>query len=725
MRGSRKILTPLWALTALLLGTSCMQPPVQPGPPAPAAEPAAPVASEPAASPAPVSPVAPPAPAAPPGAPALAPLPLPPGAAVASSADPVLLEMRDAFRRADKARLAALLPQARGHALEPWAAYWALKARLEEASAAEVDEFLARYPGSYQEDRLRNDWLLLAGKRRDWATFSAHYPRFRMRDDREVRCYALAADIAAGQAPGAAAAAQLRRDWFAQRELDDGCLYAAGLLHQAGVLPYQDLWHKARLAMEANRPSLARAAAALDAPQLAPDVAALAQNPLRYLGARAGVGTHKGQELVVLALIRLATQAPEQAAQQLETKWSVQLDPDDRHWVWGVIGKWAALGPADLAPAYFGRVTREADLSDELLAWKARAALRAGDWRGVLRAVDAMREPAADDGAWVYWRARARQALARPGAAGDAERAAARAGFEQLAGAAGGHGFYEKLALEELGRPLTAPPAPPPLTADERAAARRHPGLNRALLAIALGLRADGVREWNYWTNLHQPGGMGERELLAAADFACARQVWDRCINTSERTRGVVDFGQRFPTPHREAVLRQAQAIGLDPAYVYGLIRQESRFVTDARSGAGASGLMQVMPATARWTARRIGLDGFAPAMINDRDTNLLIGTSYLKLALDDFQGSLPLAAAAYNAGPGRPRAWRNGPTLEGAIWAENIPFSETRDYVKKVLSNTTDYAALLTGQPQSLKGRLGQVGPLPPGAPDLSRDLP
>ena len=150
-----------------------------------------------------------------------------------------------------------------------------------------------------------------------------------------------------------------------------------------------------------------------------------------------------------------------------------------------------------------------------------------------------------------------------------------------------------------------------------------------------------------------------------------------------------------------------------------------SRFITHARSGVGASGLMQVMPATARWTARRIGLTGFRAEQINEVDTNILIGTHYLKLALDDFDGSMPLAAAAYNAGPGRPRAWRNGPTLEGAIWAENVPFAETRDYVKKVLTNTVDYAGLITGQPQSLKARLGRVAPLGAGQIDPSSELP
>jgi soluble lytic murein transglycosylase len=155
------------------------------------------------------------------------------------------------------------------------------------------------------------------------------------------------------------------------------------------------------------------------------------------------------------------------------------------------------------------------------------------------------------------------------------------------------------------------------------------------------------------------------------------------------------------------------------------LIRQESRFVTDARSGVGASGLMQVMPATARWTARKLGLAGFTPDQLSDRDTNIAVGTGYLKLVLDDFNGSMPLAAAAYNAGPTRPRAWRNGTVVEAAAWAENVPFGETRDYVKKVLANTTMYAAILTGQPQSLKARLGYVGPRDASLPEPNKDIP
>ena len=144
----------------------------------------------------------------------------------------------------------------------------------------------------------------------------------------------------------------------------------------------------------------------------------------------------------------------------------------------------------------------------------------------------------------------------------------------------------------------------------------------------------------------------------------------------------------------------------------------------DARSHVGASGLMQVMPATARWTARKIGLDGFTTAQLGDRDTNIAIGTAYLKLVLDDFQGSGPLAAAAYNAGPSRPRAWRNGPVMEGAAWAENIPFSETRDYVKKVAANATVYGLILGAQP-SLRTRMGSIGPRESSAPESNTGLP
>jgi soluble lytic murein transglycosylase len=235
---------------------------------------------------------------------------------------------------------------------------------------------------------------------------------------------------------------------------------------------------------------------------------------------------------------------------------------------------------------------------------------------------------------------------------------------------------------------------------------------------IAIGLRSEGVREWNFSLR-----GLGDRELLAAAQLACDREIWDRCINTSDRTRNEIDLAQRFPTPYRDRVVARSRAAGLDPAVVYGLIRQESRFLVDTRSGVGASGLMQLMPATARWTAKQIGLD-YRADMISDPDTNLQLGSAYLKRVLDDFGGSLALAAAAYNAGPGRPRRWREGAgQMEPAAWAETIPFNETRDYVKKVLSNSVYYAALLNPA-FILQGAASGAAPVPSNMPTLKSRL-
>jgi soluble lytic murein transglycosylase len=470
--------------------------------------------------------------------------------------------------------------------------------------------------------------------------------------------------------------------------------------------------------MENDRQRVVTQALGLLNPDWAAKASTIYTNPSRYLDEKLTALLPRTKELVTLALIRLALEDPALAAAQLDKlRWKTQLTQEERSWVWGVIGKRAAQRLSDNAIGWFENGQAKF-LHEDHLAWKVRAALRAGKWPQVLEATSAMTEQQRRDPTWTYWRARA---LLAPGRNEADHQEAARL----LEGVASVRGFYEQLALEDLGRKIAVPEKPALPSPDEKEAARANAGLTRALHAIAIGLRSEGVREWNYSVGLHDKGGMDDRALLAAAERACQREVWDRCINTSERTKAVVDAEQRFPMPFKAAVVVRASQIGLDPAYVYGLIRQESRFITDARSHVGASGLMQVMPATAKWTAKKIGLVNFTPAQINDRDTNIAIGTGYLKLVLDDFAGSMPLAAAAYNAGPGRPRNWRNGPILEAAIWAENVPFAETRDYVKKVLSNTTNYAAILTGQPQSLKARLGSIGPRLGSADADNKELP
>jgi soluble lytic murein transglycosylase len=626
------------------------------------------------------------------------------GAHAQPAPNELAVQARDAWVKRDRKRLAGLAEAARAqnHPLAGWVEYFELNARLAEVRQPEMDAFYARHPGSYVEDRLRNDWLLELGRRRDWANFRRDHASYQMRDDREVACYALLAEHAAGNK---VATSEARAAWMAQKDGDDGCQQLAAAMLEAGQFKPDAVWAKARLARGA------RAVALLNSKPLDQKLAELQDNAGRYLTRKARTSPRNEAELTALALARVAANDPDQAGDLLRDKWKA-LPAELQAWLWVQIGRQSALRLRDDAPAAFERAHKLApdlEWSDEALAWQARAALRARQPAAALRAIDKMSAAEQRDPAWAYWRARATRMQ------GDGH--AARVQLTALASTP--LNYFGRLAAEDLGLPTPLPPVPAPLTAEERRAARGHPGLTRALRLIDLGLRSEGVREWNFSLR-----GMNDRALLAAAQEACDREVWDRCINTSERTKAEIDIAQRYPLPFRAELQREAQNAGLDAAYVYGLIRQESRFVLDARSHVGAAGLMQVMPATAKWTAKKAGL-AYSADRIHDRDFNLRIGTHYLKLVLDRFDGAQALAAAAYNAGPGRPARWRDGPVIDAAIWAENIPFNETRDYVRKVLLGGAVYAQVLGLPATSVRERLGaSVGPAGAREADVS-DVP
>ena len=250
------------------------------------------------------------------------------------------------------------------------------------------------------------------------------------------------------------------------------------------------------------------------------------------------------------------------------------------------------------------------------------------------------------------------------------------------------------------------PPHATPPSAEELAVAEANQGFRRALALFRVDMRIEGIREWAWALR-----GMDDRALLAAAEFARRHEIWDRAINTADRTLAQHNYSLRYIAPFSDQVRPKADQLALDNGWVYGLMRQESRFIMNAKSSVGAKGLMQLMPATAKWVAKKINLSNFHPARVTEMDTNVTLGTNYMKMVLKSLDNHPVLASAAYNAGPGRARKWRADRPLEGAIYAETIPFSETRDYVKKVMSNAVYYNTLFSGQPQSLKSTLGVIG--------------
>ena len=647
--------------------------------------------------------------------------------------DAVVNDARDNFDRRDAAKLELLrsLALSQGHPLASWVDYWTLSSKLSTASNAEVQEFFTRWRGRYVEDRLRNDWLLELGKRRDWATFAADHPRFRMADDREVTCWALLAEHSV-KPIGAARKAAAMEAWLAQTSADDGCVTLARTLVDGQLFERADVWLKVREAVATNRLPAARQAATLLSGDVADAVAEAINKPQRHLDRKAGArfDAADAQALDAVAIARLAANDPEQAARLVRARrgaFTPRLDA----WVWAQLARQAGFKTLPVAFDYtrewFALLNKlpkaQHDLNDEALAWAARNALRATDptrWAVLERAIALMRPAQSGDITWRYWQAKAAHESAAAGPKGDDARAAARRALRELAGQPPSYvHYYGMLATEELGEVFRAPEGPAPLSAAEAKTARGHVGLNSALALIALGLRDEGNREWNWSLR-----GMTERELLAASQLACEREIWDRCINTSERTREGVDLVQRYPLPYRQPLVDRSQAQGLDAALTFGLVRQESRFLAHTRSSAGAGGLMQLMPRTAKWTATKLGISDYKPERLYEPDVNAALGTGYLKMVLDEFGGSQALAAAAYNAGPHRARRWREGAAIDAAAWVETIPFNETRDYVKRVLSNAVVYSQRL-GESSSLRQRLGAtIGP--PVVPAAVRtDLP
>ncbi|MCO5400954.1 lytic transglycosylase domain-containing protein [Ralstonia soli] len=600
---------------------------------------------------------------------------------IPANPDDAFVELRNAARRNDVARSWELADSLSDYPIQSYVQYFRIKPQLFDASGYarvdapedEIRTFLQRYKGEAIADRLRNDWLLVLGKKRDWATFDAEYPNFVLKDDTQVECYALLSRAMKGQN----VAADARNTLSDPKGYGEGCVDLIGYLAQSNQFTRADVAFAARLSLEQNLVTQASRIAAV-----LPD------------GDRVDNDT-------LANVTRMARNDPSQATAYLLSQ-SGSLSREEQGAGWGVIGQYAAKKQTpDALDAYRRQMKLGGDawLSDESQEWRVRTALRAGDWKMVRQAIDAMRPTLRSrDPAWTYWYARA---LKADGRNDDANK--------QFQSIAGQFNFYGQLAQEELGQRITVPPRTTVADAEIDPIGRNHPGFARAKKLYDLNLRFEGNREWNW-----ELRDMSDRELLAAAEYGRKLGLLDRTVNSADKTRTEHDFSLRFPTPYLNVVQRNADAVGLDVAWTYGLIRQESRFIMDARSSVGASGLMQVMPETAKHIAKKIGLPGFRVSQMSDIDTNVLLGTAYLSMILTNLDSSMTLATAGYNAGPGRPKRWRSTLTrpVEGAIFAETIPFNETRTYVKNVLSNATYYSALLTGRPQSLKDRLGKVVP-------------
>jgi len=615
------------------------------------------------------------------------------GAAPARGSDHDVLAANEAFRAGDPDRLERHARALQGHVLEPWVEYWQLSLRLEDAQPVEVTPYLARHAGTWLAEQLRADWLRELGRREDWPLFERMLGPL-AQDDPEIRCHAWHARLARGDAQ---AALEARAIWSQDlREMPEGCERLADRLLVDGAVDEDDLWRRARLQIYYGYITAARRTLESLASGSRPDERLFTRaviDPRQLLAhAPRDLEPRAAREALVFAVLRMARRDLDAAAHALREGAAARLPLEEREYLWGRLATLAAFELRDDALHWYARAG-EAPLDDTQLAWKARAALRAARWHKVLEAIEPMSPQAKLDLAWTYWAGRAYAAL------GDAE--SAREQYERIAGQPL---YYSVLATEELGGEASIPAPFHVPTESEIGAAGAHPELVRALELFRLGLRTDATREWMFAVRR-----MDDRQLLAAAELARRAGVYDRAIGTASRTDHLHDYRMRYLAPYREVFREYAEAHDVEEAWLFGTVRQESRFVADARSGAGATGLMQLLPHTARWMARRIGYKGYSAKRVTEVETNVTLGSRYLQHMLERT-GHPVLASTAYNAGLNRARRWQPEGEMEGAVFVESIPFDETREYVKRVMANTVHYALLLEGRSMTLKARLGRI---------------
>lgn len=535
-----------------------------------------------------------------------------------------------------------------------------------------VQQFLSQASDSAMAENVRNEWLKTLGARGQWDLFRQEFSKLNAAGvAQEVQCYA---DLSSSNYSKAAELVRVTG------KLPAGCTRLVESAAASGRLNANDAWRRVRGLLSNSQTTDARNLAAA-------------------LGSPFEGGAQGATEYSLLSVIGKDARKSASAAATLSDMES-GLSREQRSFAWGVLGHYHAQSQnMPTALSYYGRVSDRKQLTDEQLEWYARAALRLQRWDELASVIQHMPEKLQKDPTWQYWLGRS---FSTQGKSGQAKEM-----YEKAA--ASGRNFYAVLAGEELGRRINTRNNVADADAKDVRRMSEDGAIKRALVLFKNSqsngdskMRRQAQAEWRFATR-----DFNEDNLLTAAQVAFDNQFYDMAINSADRTDHKLNYKLRYISPFKDLTVHYAAQAGVDPAWVYGLIRQESRFVMGAQSSVGAQGLMQVMPATAREIAGKIGMSS---SELYTMDGNIRMGTWYMADAKRRLQNNEVMATAGYNAGPGRARNWQASSPLEGAIYAETIPFTETRDYVKKVMTNATYYASLFNEPQTSLKQRMGTV---------------
>ena len=607
----------------------------------------------------------------------------------------LFLDAEEALRKGDKTRYKKLYRQLGTYPLRPYLELAELKSRLARAKHSEVRAFLSRHEGTPVADILRRKWLDRLARKGAWKGYLDFY-RPQLSISRQ--CHRLNALIKTGKHqqawPG------VKQVWLHGKSRPAACDAPFKAWELAGRRTEQLTWQRIELAMEEGQWRLARYLGKKlgnrDNVWLRRWVR-IHRNPRNLLRHKDYANTHPYRETMLAHGVRRMAGLDGGAAldlwEQIESRYP--FEEQQRHQVERRMALALERSPEERAYRLIKGLQPAAD-DDRLYTARLRAALLRGDWAQLLQDIPNWPHSERNSERARYWLARAQEARGQHGPAREA--------FQQLAKARSYYGF---LAADRIGADYHLLHAETPVSPAERHAMQQKPGIRRAFELHALERDTEARREWRYATRdaTHKP-------LKAAATLAEEAGWHDQAIFTLARTEYWDDLELRFPLRYQALIEQQAKQHQLDIAWIFAVIRQESAFMRDARSHAGAMGLMQLMPATARRVAK--GHLGKRKAPRNKAllkpGTNIELGSAYLKHLLDRLEGSPVLATAAYNAGPRRVDKWLPERDLEADVWIDLVPFNETRRYLRSVLSYMVIYDKRLGREPKRLKERMAPI---------------
>lgn len=580
--------------------------------------------------------------------------------------------------------------------LLPYLQYWQMILTMDQVTLSQIQVYLQENNETLLAQRVRELWLKRLGKTQTWDQFAemrGQMPVYYTLSDTVNQCYQVQAEIALDEPTAYDNGKNLLASG---KELPADCQGMLEALQEVGVLDERLLVRLYREALFSNKVSVAKSLAKrsvnTDA-ALLKQIDEVAQNPALTLKKSSLIDRSVyGRGLLLYAIQRQA-RADTQLAQTSYQKVGPLLGAEEKQLALAALAFEAARKHEVDASKWFAKVDASV-LNNEQWEWYARSALRQQDWTTLLKVINTMPAPLAEDATWRYWKARA---LKVKGQEPEANAILAKLSQERH--------YYGWLAAEDLGPVAGEPMATYQPLDEEVKQFSRQMTIKRIEALFDAEARYEAKLEWQYLIE-----GLDDQTRLVAAQYAMRKGWFDLAVLAADKTSRTHNFELRYPTPYREYLQKASRARDIDEAWVYGIIRQESRFMHYAKSMVGAGGLMQVMPATAKWIAKKLGWSTYHDGLLHDIESNVNLGTYYMRYTLDTFNGQEAMATAAYNAGPSRARKWAANTPLEGAIYTETIPFGETRSYVKKVLANAHMYAPRLGLPAVTLKKRLGVV---------------